>query len=494
MNYNWLNFSCSLNLGRNLTCVYRQIDASLQITEQPESMVIHDNNMNKGPSQSDVKDRAKSFAHKVEVINKNREKMSRLSNEKGYLYETLDSLIENTSDEDKEEITVVIFVADFNTSWNLLTAQNIYNTYKNFCESGFIHVIHAKSKIYPPFSKLERTFNDPMPRVVWRSKQNIDFALLMLYTKSISVYYMQLEDDVISAKSFLKDIKKFIVQQTKQKWVCLEFSKLGFIGKLFRTNLLDKVANILLTLFDVMPCDILLGSIRDLLGQKKPIHSKQSLFQHIGKVSSLKNKIMPSIDNTFKELGSRVLDVMRVPRGDNPDAKIETNLRAATNEYLPEYAYKNSSSFFWASDPGPGKYYRIIFDKPLDISQIIVSTGDRMKKNDILKFGSLKVGKTKQCDHLTEVAKFVEGHVDTLIQGVTFPPPSNNIQCISIDIKKSQRNWLVIDKISYFDVQYLYSYFKTFGVMQLSGSSISWTDSYFINKYFGSHIYALFIA
>lgn len=445
--------------------VYRQIDTSLQITEQPESMEM---TAAEEAKFKEIIQRDSQFTETSSSLNKNltllygkqREQMgllsigiptvSRSSNKRGYLYETLDSLIENTSDDDKEEITVVIFVADFNTSWNLDTAENIYHTYKNFCDSGFIHIIHAKSGIYPQFSKLERRFNDPMTRVVWRSKQNIDFALLMLYNKNISVYYMQLEDDVISAKSFLKDIKKFIVQQTKLRWVCLEFSQLGFIGKLFRTNILDKVANILLTLFDVMPCDILLGSIRDLLGQKKPIHSKQSLFQHIGKISSLKNKIMPSIDDTFKGFGSQVLSVMRIPRGDNPNANIQTNMRSAGNEYLPENAYKNSSSFFWASNPGPGKYYRIIYDKPVDISQIIVSTGDRMKKTDILNHGSLKVGKTKNCDHLKELAKFVEGHIDTLIQGVTFPPSSGKIQCISIEIKKTQKHWLIIDKISVF--------------------------------------------
>lgn len=376
--------------------------------------------------------------------------VSRSFNKRGYLYETLDSLIENTSDDDKEEITVAIFVADFNTSWNLMTAQNIYNTYKNFCDSGYINVIQAKSIIYPQFSKLERRFNDPIPRVAWRSKQNIDFALLMLYAKNISIYYMQLEDDVISAKSFLIDIKKFIVQQPKQNWVYLEFSRLGFIGKLFRTNYVDKVANLLLTLFDIMPCDMLLDGFRTLLGQRKPIHPKHSLFQHVGKISSLKNKILPLIDDSFKDFGSQVLDVMKVPKGDNPHAKVETNMKASSAEYLPEYAYKKSSSFFWASDPGKGKYYRIIYDKPLNISRIIVSTGDRMKKKDILNHGSLAVGKTQQCNNLTVVADFVAGYIDTLIQGVTFPPLSENIHCVSIDIRKPQKNWLVIDKISVF--------------------------------------------
>jgi hypothetical protein len=53
------------------------------------------------------------------------------------------------------------------------------------------------------------------------------------------------------------------------------------------------------------------------MGQKIPIHSPESLFQHIGKISSLKDKMMPSIDKKFKGFGSTTLSIMTMQKGDH---------------------------------------------------------------------------------------------------------------------------------------------------------------------------------
>ena len=49
-----------------------------------------------------------------------------------------------------------------------------------------------------------------------------------------SEYYIQLEDDVIANPHYLKFILQKIEDQV-DSWFMLEFSSLGFIGKLFRT-------------------------------------------------------------------------------------------------------------------------------------------------------------------------------------------------------------------------------------------------------------------
>lgn len=49
---------------------------------------------------------------------------------------------------------------------------------------------------------------------------------------------MQLEDDILSRPKYYEKIKQFVyTQQIKQPdWLVIEFSNLGFIGKLFKTN------------------------------------------------------------------------------------------------------------------------------------------------------------------------------------------------------------------------------------------------------------------
>ena len=72
-----------------------------------------------------------------------------------------------------------------------------------------------------------------MDRVRWRAKQVADYAALFEFSAGQSEYYLQLEDDVQCAVGFVRHIRDFI-QKQKTVWAMLEFSELGFIGKLFR--------------------------------------------------------------------------------------------------------------------------------------------------------------------------------------------------------------------------------------------------------------------
>ena len=54
----------------------------------------------------------------------------------------------------------------------------------------------------------------------------------MLYSQHRGTYYVQLEDDVLSKKGFVKTMKSFALQKTveKEDWFMLDFCQLGFIG------------------------------------------------------------------------------------------------------------------------------------------------------------------------------------------------------------------------------------------------------------------------
>lgn len=75
----------------------------------------------------------------------------------------------------------------------------------------------------------KQTYQQGAEYVQWRAKQNFDYAFLMRFSANLSLYYMQLEDDVTTVSNYVNSIRKYIEQQT-ESWTCLEFSELGFIG------------------------------------------------------------------------------------------------------------------------------------------------------------------------------------------------------------------------------------------------------------------------
>lgn len=107
-----------------------------------------------------------------------------------------------------------------------------YFRFPNECEAGVIDVISPSSSFYPDLSKLRDTLGDDHQRVVWRSKQNLDFAFLMSYAQTKGTFYVQLEDDILAKKNFITTMKTFALQKigTKENWFVLDFCQLGFIG------------------------------------------------------------------------------------------------------------------------------------------------------------------------------------------------------------------------------------------------------------------------
>lgn len=80
--------------------------------------------------------------------------------------------------------------------------------------------------------KLRSTLGDPLERVRWRSKQNLDFAFLMSYCQPKGTFYVQLEDDILAKPYYISEMKKFALDKTanKEPWFVLDFCQLGFIG------------------------------------------------------------------------------------------------------------------------------------------------------------------------------------------------------------------------------------------------------------------------
>ena len=100
-------------------------------------------------------------------------------------------------------------------------------------ESGLIEVISPPASYYPDMDNLKESLGDPPERVRWRTKQNLDFAFLMMYSQPKATFYVQLEDDILAKKNFISTMKNYALQKISEKspWFVLEFCQLGFIGE-----------------------------------------------------------------------------------------------------------------------------------------------------------------------------------------------------------------------------------------------------------------------
>ena len=367
-----------------------------------------------------------------------------------YLYETLNSIINNTSEKDQNRTHVIVFLTDLNKTYNAGTERSLKHKFSKHLNNGFISIVKVGGDIYPDIDNVRKTFKDSKERLRWRAKQNIDFAYMFWYSSKISEYYIQLEDDVITASGFIGDIENFINVQNEH-WFLLEFSKLGFIGKLFQSRDLKWIADFLFNRYDVLPCDLLLGTMRMTRDQKKPIHSNRSLFQHFGKFSSLKDKLMPSIDKTFKDFDHANVPLHDFPKGDNPPVRIKTNI-VHYEGYRAENAYDNDTlNYFWGQRQKGKDYFLLLFEKPHNFSRIVIVTGEQNLRYDLLKSGQLRYSQqdpeVDDCGRFKVLAKFVDGEVDTLAQGSEIP---DNITCLMIYVQKPSKTWLIIWRIEVF--------------------------------------------
>ena len=205
-----------------------------------------------------------------------------------YLLETLSSLSDHATAAEKAEVSVIVFLADTDADYNNESAEAVLKHHRDDVESGFISIVRVSSGYYPQLTGLKRNFNDAPDRVQWRAKQVADFSLLFAYSAHISEYYVQLEDDVRSAVGYVKSIRHYVGEQNRlhPDWAVLEFSELGFIGKLFRSSDLPRLTEFVMLFYVEQPIDWLFRYFKSAVNQPRTYLRKPTVFQHFGIRSS----------------------------------------------------------------------------------------------------------------------------------------------------------------------------------------------------------------
>nr|XP_048303463.1 alpha-1,3-mannosyl-glycoprotein 4-beta-N-acetylglucosaminyltransferase-like protein MGAT4D isoform X1 [Myodes glareolus] len=174
-----------------------------------------------------------------------------------YLKQTLTSILSRMTPEEEKDSVVIISVADTGDYLNYVVDM-VKTKFKRQVQSGSLEVISIPTFFYPSVLLGKKTTEDSES---WQMKQTLDFCVLMLYARPKATYYLQLEDDIIARKMYFTKMKDFVNSLTSENWFYIEFSVLGFIGKLFRSKDLLDFVHFFLMFYKVKPIDMLLDDI-----------------------------------------------------------------------------------------------------------------------------------------------------------------------------------------------------------------------------------------
>ncbi|XP_021954594.1 alpha-1,3-mannosyl-glycoprotein 4-beta-N-acetylglucosaminyltransferase B [Folsomia candida] len=378
-----------------------------------------------------------------------------------YLLPTLQNLLSSMSPEEKNDTLIIIFIAEFDVSFVESTVNSIIRQFKDDVDSGLVEIIAPSASFYPDLKSIKSTLGDSDERTRWRTKQNLDYAYLMMYAKNRGKYYVQLEDDVLSRRGFITTMKDFALKTTVKTsdWFMLDFCQLGFIGKLFRGSDLWKLVEFILLFFKDKPGDWLLSHffsvkyckldynhkrcLREL--ERHWIHFKPSLFQHIGMISSLNGKVQKLKDRQFGKLEL-------FTRHANPTARVETSIKHY-GRFSLEKAYKGMN-FFWGLAPQAGDTIKFIFPSPLCLKSYRFVSGNAEHPSDKLHNATFEVRTVSTAAH--EQKNYVKSEDGFITLGDfdefgvldgQIEPEMCPISAVRITLQNSSDFWVILSEI-----------------------------------------------
>jgi hypothetical protein len=236
-------------------------------------------------------------------------------------------------------------------------------------------------------------------------------------------------------------IKDTLVQRVTH-WACIEFTELGFIGKLFRSRDLGSLAAMIVDWAEHTPADDTYIEFYKRRKQKSRILITPTLFQHVGLHSSLQGRLQKLQDPYF-ERDVQIKDFVHR----NPSAKIETSMEIDF-QHLPRHCYEGSRGYFLTSGPViKDDIFIISFLSSQNVSRVYVQTGLGVGRGNILREGVLEIGGDFECANkaIQDVIKFHKGLVNMVLN-------KTDVRCIQIRVTASQSTLLMIKEISIFSL------------------------------------------
>ncbi|XP_069826963.1 alpha-1,3-mannosyl-glycoprotein 4-beta-N-acetylglucosaminyltransferase A isoform X2 [Dendropsophus ebraccatus] len=380
---------------------------------------------------------------------------------KSYLSETLHSLIDKLSPEEKLDCVIIVFIGETDLEYVHSVVGSLEKEFSTEIGSGLVEVISPPATYYPDLTNLKETFGDSKERVRWRTKQNLDYCFLMMYAQRKGIYYIQLEDDIVAKQNYFSTIKNFALQLSNEEWMILEFSQLGFIGKMFQAPDITLIVEFILMFYKEKPIDWLLDHILwvkvcnpekdakhcDRQKSNLRIRFRPSLFQHVGLHSSLAGKIQKLTDKDFLK---PLLHKIHV----NPPAEVSTSLKVYQGHTL-EKTYLGED-FFWAITPMAGDYVLFKFDKPMHVERYLFRSGNPEHPGDLLTNTTVEIlpyqkdildlrKETKDkrlSDGFFRIGKFEDGVAKGPVD-----PELNPITAFRLSVLQNSAVWIILNEI-----------------------------------------------
>ena len=361
-----------------------------------------------------------------------------------YVINTIQSLIKNMKDSEKDENVIVIFIADQDQGYVNKVVTDVQQTFPNDVKNGLIQVIVSNPNFYPNLSVLPGLYGDKPDRVKWRSKQSLDYSFLYYYCMNMGEYFVQLEDDIITVPGYIMKMKEFIKLHQNHKWSVLEFGARGFIGMTYRNKHLGSLSKFVRSFFWIMPVDLLFRHYNDIYLYKNPKNFtfKPPIFKHVGAFSSL--------DGQTRKLEDLLPVLDRKRRfqtdGGNPAGKINTTIALHYNSHTIELPY-SKSGIFWGKSLKNGYSVKIAFKDEQTIKQIVFSSGVPGRPTDRFGKTQLEIARTN-CENYEIVKEF-----DSAIVDHVFTKPLDKVACVKIVLKEVTTsngiaNWLILEEIA----------------------------------------------
>ncbi|KAJ8350316.1 hypothetical protein SKAU_G00254460 [Synaphobranchus kaupii] len=460
---------------------------------------------------------------------------------KSYLAETLHSLIDKLSPEERLDCVIIVFVGETDSDYVHSVVEDLEKEFSTEFNSGLLEVISPPASYYPRPEEPERDFrglqgegqvadeaelgllfpddvccqqrggyyvqleDDIVAKpnyfatmknfALQLSSEDLDDSGVLpswassmfqapdlnLIVEFIFMFYKEkpiglaighilwvkvcnpekdaLEDDIVAKPNYFATMKNFALQLSSEDWMILEFSQLGFIGKMFQAPDLNLIVEFIFMFYKEKPIDWLLDHIlwvkvcnpekdakhceRQKSGLR--VRFRPSLFQHVGLHSSLAGKIQKLTDKDFLK---PLLHKIHV----NPPAEVSTTLKVYQGHTL-EKTYLGED-FFWAITPNAGDYILFKFDRPVSIQRYLFRSGNQEHPGDRLENATVEVlplsdagMQTKDKYKRTEDRYYRIGQFEKGVAEAAVDPTFNPVVALRLTLLKDSAVWAIISEI-----------------------------------------------
>ncbi|XP_028649655.1 alpha-1,3-mannosyl-glycoprotein 4-beta-N-acetylglucosaminyltransferase C-like [Erpetoichthys calabaricus] len=209
----------------------------------------------------------KCFAVGIRV-KKNKDKANSLA--------IIQSIFDESSPINLDEILVIIYLADADYAWVLSIEEKIKTYFSIHIAAGRLVTIQAAKSAYPPLKQVD--FNKDQENSLPSVQENVDFAFLINFISNLSKYVIILEDNLRCMKNCFNRVKAHIAKMNKGQWVSLHLTYPGQVGKLYHNYDCSQLARFLLLFYDKMSLPDLLLQFQKTRVQQKDIIAIPQVF------------------------------------------------------------------------------------------------------------------------------------------------------------------------------------------------------------------------